>query len=82
MATTHIVKAGETLWSLAKKYGTTVAELAKLNNISDPNLIITGETLVIEGEPVTPEPSTTYRVNVTDYGLQNGTDRTLVVRWT
>jgi membrane-bound lytic murein transglycosylase D len=34
----HTVKSGESFWSLAKKYGTTVEELKKLNNIKDNKL--------------------------------------------
>ena len=45
--TIHIVKKGETLSSIAKKYKTTVAELVKKNNIKDKNLIIVGQRLKI-----------------------------------
>ncbi|MBF22233.1 MAG: hypothetical protein CML18_00980 [Pusillimonas sp.] len=41
----HRVKEGETLYSLAKEFGTTVEALKDLNNISDTNLIITGTLL-------------------------------------
>ncbi|MAO52353.1 MAG: hypothetical protein CML16_15925 [Pusillimonas sp.] len=41
----HRVKEGETLYSLAKEFGTTVEKLKVLNNISDTNLIITGTLL-------------------------------------
>ena len=46
-AVNHTVKAGETLSGLAKKYGTTVEAIAKLNNIKDVNLIRTGQVLKI-----------------------------------
>ena len=38
---------GDTLWALSRKYGTTVAELAKINGIANPNLIIAGKTLKV-----------------------------------
>lgn len=41
----HRVQPGETLFSLAKRFGTTVEELQKLNNINDTNLIYTGKLL-------------------------------------
>lgn len=41
------VEPGNTLWGLAQKYGTTVAELASLNNIADPNRIYVGQILKI-----------------------------------
>ena len=48
---TYVIKKGDTLSGIAKQYGTTVEELAKLNNIKNPNLINTGNTLIIrEGE--------------------------------
>lgn len=46
---THTVKQGETLTSIAKKYGVTVTALAKANKIADINVIHTGSTLVIPG---------------------------------
>lgn len=45
--TTYKVKKGDTLYKIAKKYNTTVDELVKLNNIKDPDLIITGQVLKI-----------------------------------
>ena len=44
---THTVKKGDTLSSIAKKYGTTVAKLVKLNNIKNPDLIYAGQVLKI-----------------------------------
>ncbi len=44
------VKKGDCLWNLAKKYygdGSKYTVLAKANNISNPNLIYTGDTLTI-----------------------------------
>jgi len=45
MGNTHLIKWGETLTSIARKYDTTVKELAKLNNIKNVDLIIAGKTL-------------------------------------
>ena len=44
---THTIRSGETLSALAKKFGTTVKELAKANNISNPNKIMAGQKLAI-----------------------------------
>ncbi|MBQ9766699.1 MAG: N-acetylmuramoyl-L-alanine amidase [Lachnospiraceae bacterium] len=46
-AKTHIIKRGDTLTSIAKKYGVTVNELAKANNITNVNVIRTGSVLTI-----------------------------------
>ncbi len=43
----HVVKPGETLYSLARRYGTSVEALAALNGLSDPNRIRAGQKLVI-----------------------------------
>lgn len=43
----YIVKRGDTLSSIAYRYQTTVAELVSLNNITNPNLIYTGQILYI-----------------------------------
>jgi membrane-bound lytic murein transglycosylase D len=45
--TTHRVARGETLFSIAKRYGTTVAVLKQLNNLRG-NVIKVGQRLVIE----------------------------------
>lgn len=44
---TYIVKSGDTLSSIAKKYGTTYQKIAKDNNISNPNKIYPGQKLII-----------------------------------
>lgn len=44
---TYTVIAGDTLSALAQKYGTTTADLAAANGISDPNLIRVGQQLKV-----------------------------------
>lgn len=43
----YVVKLGDTLWKIAKKYKTTVEDIKKLNNLENDNLNI-GEKLYIE----------------------------------
>ena len=50
----HEVRAGETLSSIARRYGTTVTRLARSNDIADPNLIIVGQVLRVRGGSGTP----------------------------
>lgn len=42
---TYTVRPGDTLGAIAHRYGTTVGELAALNNIANPNLIYPGQVL-------------------------------------
>ncbi|MDU6360205.1 MAG: LysM peptidoglycan-binding domain-containing protein [Peptostreptococcaceae bacterium] len=44
---TYIVQVGNTLSGIAMRYNTTASALAKLNHISNPNLIYVGQTLLI-----------------------------------
>ena len=44
---TVYVRAGDTLWAIAREYGTTVEAIARENRIVDPNKIFAGERLRI-----------------------------------
>jgi LysM repeat protein len=44
-----VVGSGQTLSSIAARYGTTVAALEALNHLSDPNHIVIGSTLQVPG---------------------------------
>ncbi len=44
---TYIVKKGDTLWDIARTYGTTVQEIVNINNIPNENLIYPGQVLKI-----------------------------------
>lgn len=46
-ARVYVVKAGDTLSSIAEKFGTTVEELAEKNHLRDPNVIYIGQKLYI-----------------------------------
>lgn len=45
--TIHIVQKGDTLYHIAKKYGTTIQAIVALNGIKNPNLIYPGQKLKI-----------------------------------
>lgn len=55
-AGTHVVRAGETLSSIAARYRTTVDALVKANDLSDANFIVAGQQLRVR------TPSTRHRV--------------------
>lgn len=50
--TTYTVQAGDTLSGIASKYGTTYQELARINNIANPNVIYPGQVIKINGGTV------------------------------
>jgi LysM repeat protein len=54
--TAHIVARGETLTSIAKMYGVSVADLQKYNHIDNPLKLQAGQSLLIPASP-TPGPS-------------------------
>ncbi|WP_435622252.1 LysM peptidoglycan-binding domain-containing protein [Anoxybacillus eryuanensis] len=49
----YIVKKGDALTKIAKKYGTTVQNLVKLSNIKNPDLIRVGQKLRVKYPPAT-----------------------------
>jgi membrane-bound lytic murein transglycosylase D len=47
-ATTHRVKNGENLGSIARKYGVTVKQIIRWNNLKNPNKLKIGQRLEIQ----------------------------------
>lgn len=82
MATTHTVVKGDTLSELAQKYGTTVNNLVKLNNISDPDYIVVGQVLKLSGSAATATKNVSTKATIKVFGLQSNTDRTVYATWT
>ena len=53
---TVLVEVGDSLSKIAKRYDTTVDELMVANDITDPNLVLVGQELVVSGiVPVVPD---------------------------
>jgi len=52
----HVVQSGETLGAIAQRYSVSVEELMRANNLSDPNVLNVGQTLVIPGSNSAPAP--------------------------
>ncbi|MFA7264849.1 MAG: LysM peptidoglycan-binding domain-containing protein [Candidatus Nanopelagicales bacterium] len=52
------IQRGDTLWSLARRFETTVSELARINNIKDPGKIFTGAWLSYPKKGATPDTTT------------------------
>lgn len=60
--TQYTVKAGDTLYAIAKKYNLSVQQIVTANNIKNANLIFPGQVLTIPGKTdgTPPKPITKY----------------------
>ncbi len=45
----YTVQSGDTLGAIARRFGTTVAELVRLNNITNPDALKVGQQLIVPG---------------------------------
>ncbi len=52
----HIVQEGDTLGAIARTYGVSIEDLMAANELTDPNVLHVGQTLII---PVSPPPTPT-----------------------
>lgn len=82
MATTYKVVWGDTLTAIARRYGTTVNKLVALNNIANPDYIVVGQILKIDGTADPVKTNKTSKATVRVFGLQSNTDRTMYATWT
>ena len=67
-AMVHIVQRGETLFSIARQYGSTVDAITHANGIPDPRQIYIGQRLVVAGarEDASVAETTTYMAQAGD----------------
>ncbi len=74
----YTVQKGDSLWAIANKYGTTVNNLKKANNLSTNNLSI-GQTLIIPSTNVPGQTEITYVVKKGDslWAIANKYDTTV-----
>lgn len=90
--TTHTVQAGENLFRISLRYNVSLTALAQANNISNPNLIFTGQVLTIPAggtapvtttpaTPATPAPTTpTPAPTDSTYTVQRGDTLAIIAR--
>lgn len=57
-AGTYVVQSGDTLWSIAQRFGTSVATLAQLNGVANPSLIRLNQPLTIPAGATAPVVAT------------------------
>jgi len=56
---TYVVQSGDTLGAIAQRYSLTLDQLMAANNLTDPNVLRVGQTLVIPGNGYVPPPPPT-----------------------
>lgn len=67
---THVVGAGETLFTIASQYGITLEELAAANNLDPAGLLTVGQTLIVPVTTTTTADPTVAPPPVTTAGEQ------------
>lgn len=60
--TTHVVKSGQTLWTIAALYQVTVEDLLWLNNLSADSFLQPGDELQVRLDPSRPRPTPTPQI--------------------
>lgn len=64
----YVVRRGDTLYSIARRYGTTVNALVQANGLRNPNRIYVGQRLVISGAAAASSPPLPGFVHVVQRG--------------
>ena len=67
----YIVKSGDTLYSIGRQFGVTVAELERYNGFSDPNRLVVGQDVLIpiEGSTYTVQSGDSLYSIASSFGL-------------
>jgi membrane-bound lytic murein transglycosylase D len=70
----HVVRPGDSLWNIAKRYGTTTQEIERINRVTASNITLGQVLKIVPGapppqtkvEPPKPRPAATYTVRKGD----------------
>ena len=71
-AGTYVVQSGDTLWSIAQKFGTSVTALSQLNGVANPSLIRLNQPLTIPAGATAPVVSTAAQAPSSAYVVVRG----------
>lgn len=78
----YTVVKGDTLSKIANRFGTTVSELVRLNDIKNPNLIVIGQVLIIEtDDPSYNNENLSTKPIIEVFGLQSNSERNVYATW-
>jgi LysM repeat protein len=72
------IKAGDSLWEIAQRHHTTVAELRKLNDLPGHGTIYAGELLKVPGPAAPTAAAPRYRTYERSYTVRSGDNLTLI----
>ena len=75
-AGTHTVRSGDTLWSIARRYGVSVDVLASVNRLANPDALQLGQRIVI---PVPASLGRTERLRLPSRGAKWGSGLLAIV---
>ena len=63
----YTVRPGDSLWRIARRYGTDVEELARINQFNDPSRLVSGQALLVPSAETGSRPS----IEVNGYAYPN-----------
>ena len=69
---TYVVQSGDTLWSVARRYGITVADLAQWNAMSPQDILGIGRELVVWSDSPVFVPTANQRIRRVTYTVRQG----------
>ena len=69
---TYVVQSGDSLWSVARRYGVTVADLAQWNSMSPQDILGIGRELVVWSDSPVFVPTANQRIRRVTYTVRQG----------
>ena len=69
---TYVVQSGDSLWSVARRYGVTVADLALWNSMSPQDILGIGRELVVWSDSPVFVPTANQRIRRVTYTVRQG----------
>ncbi len=67
-ASEYIVQPGDTIWSIAVRFNTTVEAIAAANRLINPNFIYVGQKLIIPSPGQVPAQVSRPKIHIVQYG--------------